>query len=393
MVRTRAQTRQVAAGRAITTPLEDRAPPVPNPDPDDDGPGGPEDDPDPDPFDDPDANEGQDPDDNLLNLTTAINRLAETSEDKEKSKTARDPDPFDGSDPRKLRTFLLQLQLVFNDRQKTFQADHVRVNYALSYLKGPALEWFENDILNEDEDFAPFWRINFPEFRKELRTVFGPQDPVADADAEIEALVMKENHRVNKYIIEFRRHSTQLDWGDSALKRRFYRGLPERIKDELVKYDKPQTLRDLQNLAQNIDRRYWERRDEVARSSNKSGQSKPQDKKPENKAKPSGNSSTPNSGNNPSNSGKSQTPAPTTSSSNNNSGSQQAKKPDLTSKLGKDGKLTAEERQRRFTNNLCLFCGGAGHTAKNCTKSSSSAAKSKARAATTTPAEEESKKS
>ena len=54
---------------------------------------------------------------------------------------------------------------------------------------------------------------------------------------------------------------------------------------------------------------------------------------------------------------------------------------DLSDKLGKDGKLTAAERSRRFANNLCLFCGGLGHTAKECPKSSSSATKAKGRAA------------
>ena len=50
-------------------------------------------------------------------------------------------------------------------------------------------------------------------------------------------------------------------------------------------------------------------------------------------------------------------------------------------KLGKDGKLTQQERQRRFDNNLCMFCGGVGHTAKDCNKATSSAAKAKARSA------------
>ena len=53
----------------------------------------------------------------------------------------------------------------------------------------------------------------------------------------------------------------------------------------------------------------------------------------------------------------------------------------LADKLGKDGKLTKEERQRRYDNNLCMFCGGVGHTAGNCNKASSFAAKAKARAA------------
>ena len=38
-------------------------------------------------------------------------------------------------------------------------------------------------------------------------------------------------------------------------------------------------------------------------------------------------------------------------------------------KLGKDGKLTAQERQRRLDNELCLLCGKSGHMVLNCPKS------------------------
>ena len=58
-------------------------------------------------------------------------------------------------------------------------------------------------------------------------------------------------------------------------------------------------------------------------------------------------------------------------------------KPDLTTKLGKDGKLTAAERKNRFDNKLCMFCGLAGHIAKDCPKSTSRA--SKGRTAAITP--------
>src|SRR5271156_1275880 len=34
--------------------------------------------------------------------------------------------------------------------------------------------------------------------------------------------------------------------------------------------------------------------------------------------------------------------------------------------LGKNGKLTSRERQRRFDYNLCLYCGGSGHMLINC---------------------------
>jgi len=53
-------------------------------------------------------------------------------------------------------------------------------------------------------------------------------------------------------------------------------------------------------------------------------------------------------------------------------------RPDLTNKLGKDGKLTADERKRHLDNNLCMFWGGTGHFTDNCPKKTK---KAKARTA------------
>ena len=68
-----------------------------------------------------------------------------------------------------------------------------------------------------------------------------------------------------------------------------------------------------------------------------------------------------------------------TGSSNTN---QKKPNPDLSSKLGKDSKLTQAEWQHCFKQNLCLFCGKTGHIAKECSKVTSAAAK--ARSASTT---------
>ena len=66
-------------------------------------------------------------------------------------------------------------------------------------------------------------------------------------------------------------------------------------------------------------------------------------------------------------------------SSNTNAGSsntnQKKPNPDLSSKYGKDGKLTQAERQHCFEQNLCLFCSKTGHITKECSKATSSAAK------------------
>ena len=52
----------------------------------------------------------------------------------------REPDTFDGSDPQKLHTFILQCKLNFRDWKDLFEDEAATVNYALSYLKGIALD-------------------------------------------------------------------------------------------------------------------------------------------------------------------------------------------------------------------------------------------------------------
>ena len=52
--------------------------------------------------------------DSLTGLGTAIGNLKSDGSDSSKTKV-KDPEPFDGSDPRKLKTFLVSLSLVFID--------------------------------------------------------------------------------------------------------------------------------------------------------------------------------------------------------------------------------------------------------------------------------------
>ena len=158
-----------------------------------------------------------------------------------------------------------------------------------------------------------------------------------------------------RYIVDFNRLALQVQgYGDGALWHYFYTSLPEWIKDELSWIGKLWMLDGLCVLSQEIDVRYWEHKDELARSSKSQSTSSP---KPSNSR---GNSS--KSGN-------------TTSSASTSSSSKPANKPvsgstwpDLTAKLGKDGKLTANEQKRCLDNNLCMFCGGTRHFANKCHK-------------------------
>ena len=78
-------------------------------------------------------------------LAQAMSKLVDfVTHDKQETPSAkvRDPDPFDGADPKKLRGFLLECKLNFQAWPKAFQTENAKVNYAMSFLKGMALDYF-----------------------------------------------------------------------------------------------------------------------------------------------------------------------------------------------------------------------------------------------------------
>jgi hypothetical protein len=307
-----------------------------NPD-DDDGdgsgqegdlPGGPDDDP-PDnegPGDQPDDSDS-DVQHNLADAITTLARNVHHQGDGSRSKV-REPDPFDGTDPTKLCTFLVQLQLSFNDWPCAFTDDCKKVNFAISYLKGIALAHFENSLLEPDLSNPPAWDDDYDEFVSELKTYFGSPDVVGEAKSKLGNLSMKPTQHISKYLIEFNRHATITGWDNRALWHQFYCGLPAHIKDEVSRIGKPATLSELRTLAQSIDGHYWEREEETRRE--RGGQSaEKKTEKPHNK--------TPSSSNqNPQNKlHKKQSTLRDSSSTTQNS---DKKTSDLGDKLGKDGK-------------------------------------------------------
>jgi len=160
----------------------------------------------------------------------------------------------------------------------------------------------------------------------------------------------------------------------SALRRLFYSGLLDCLKDEIARVGKPLPLHGLWALCQEIDARYWECKDEIARTTKSQSTASPA------KSSDSGGNSS-KSGKEKSKAGNTSSPAAAGSSkTTNNPSSSGSNRPDLTNKLGKDGKLTTDERKRHLDNNLCMFCRGPGHFVDNCPKKTK---KAKARAAAT----------
>ncbi|KIN98461.1 hypothetical protein M404DRAFT_31333, partial [Pisolithus tinctorius Marx 270] len=104
------------------------------------------------------------PEDPLVALARAVHVLAQSSsrtgDSALKTKVCK-PDTFNSSDPKKLREFLIQCELNFQDRPCAFRSDRAKVTFAQSYLKGMALAWFEPDLLNPDNYDCPLWMDDY----------------------------------------------------------------------------------------------------------------------------------------------------------------------------------------------------------------------------------------
>jgi hypothetical protein len=151
--------------------------------------------------------------------------------------------------------------------------------------------------------------------------------------------------------------------------------MPKRIKDEMVHFDNPRTLDELHDLMQKIDQRYWEHQGKITRETRVAPTTKAKSDKsarvaPNNDWRQDQNSGNSNSNMNAQSPGKGKEKE----KPKGNLSQGQPKKPNLTEKLGKDGKLTQQECQCRQDNNLSLFCGQAEHRVHECPRSTAARA-------------------
>jgi len=320
----------------------------------------------------------------------------------------REPDTFDGTSPQALRTFIFQCQVYFNARKDDFSEDSYRVYFAISFLRGAALDYFE-PFINEpdpeadDYDFLDDWNA----FVQKLTNLFGSYSPEDDDEDAIASISFPDNGKATKYFIDFAKYQTRIKWDDQSLRKIVKDAIPTQSLDELrFSHEDTSTFEGFKKAVLKIDNDYWKRKQDEANKQRlvQSLQSRLSKSNPKASAEPKSSSSKQSSNsvpNNSSNSGSSGNSNSSNSNKKSNKGKQKSSNQGSSTSsstsashsqprpehIGPDGKLTATERQRRIDNGLCLICGKTGHMAKDCSKaknkSSGSTQNTKARAAKT----------
>lgn len=233
------------------------------------------------------------------------------------------PDKYDGGSGGS-RSFLTHCEIQFELQPSAFPTERAKVAYTLASLSGRAKRWATAEWARQADCCT-----TFPKFSAALKLIFDPANPENETTPAI--LNLSQGPRsVTDYIIEFRIAAADSGWNEKALVDGFYRGLSERMKDALVSHRRPQTLQALMDLVTEIDLRFRDRQHDRSRA--RGGEREPP---------------------------RTVSPPPR--------GAQTTPPPDLAEpmQLGRS-RLSPEERERRFRENLCLYCGRAGHRVNVC---------------------------
>lgn len=257
---------------------------------------------------------------------------------------AREPDRFTGKDPKKVSTFILQCIIFFQNDIDAYPNERIKINTAISYFEGLALDWVSPLILLRP---TPAILTDWVSFTRGLTEMFGDRHVAVHAARYIDKLTMKDNQRAQRYIIEFAQHAPLTGYNEVALSNAFYNGLPDRLKDRICEVGRPTEFTALRALALNLDDRYWERQSELGSSSKTTTGSPPSNR--DTTTKPQS-SSTTSSQSKP--------------ASSNKPANDKPKIPG--NQVTTSGKLTEEEKQRRRDRNLCMYCGSDAHLRPAC---------------------------
>uniref|UniRef100_A0A1A8RC02 CCHC-type domain-containing protein n=1 Tax=Nothobranchius rachovii TaxID=451742 RepID=A0A1A8RC02_9TELE len=219
------------------------------------------------------------------------------------------PEKWDGThgSPEGL---LATLAMTFECQPHRYATPRSRVAMLVSLLTGRAQEWAaamynkKSEVCNDYEMFV-----------NELRRVFVP--PSGETSTETQLLQLRQgNQTVAQYTSRFRTKAAKLRWGDDALKAIYLEGLSSRIRDGMIGRETPGTLDEAADLALQMDLRLFTRR-----------------------------------------------PAePAAAATNDRSRSANP----LTDEPMQLGHLNPEERERRYKEGLCAYCGAPGHRRFSC---------------------------
>ncbi|SGY78585.1 BQ5605_C008g04896 [Microbotryum silenes-dioicae] len=273
-----------------------------------------------------------------LNVTAPAN----TTITPVKSQLAK-PDKYDGKKKVKFKTFITQIKFYIFGNPSSFPTDESKIAFIISHLTGDAFQHFEHAI-NAKDDSKPEWLTNYQKFLDQAELVLGDPDYRNNLTRQLMSLV--QSGPASVYASKFTQISSQLDWNQAALIAHFHKGLKLDLQAQLELHDDPQDLQSLIELAIKVDNKLHLARHRTNASTQfrqtnwqySHSVNSPLRTSPVSQLQ--ANASTANTSG----------PAPM----------------DLDATRSRRGPLSEEEKLRRRTNRLCMWCASDQHLRAQC---------------------------
>jgi hypothetical protein len=165
-----------------------------------------------------------------------------------------------------IKSFRLQCKLYWEMNPDKFSNNQRnRLLFAMSYLRGKALEWIQphmEDFIDHPSGAGVSARTlellnNDAAFFKAIKETFDVGNDTLEADRDLRAL--RQRASAAAYRAEFSILAAKVGWNDDALASQFYRGLKEQVRVEItMRHERPSTLKGMADLAIEIDSRIFE---------------------------------------------------------------------------------------------------------------------------------------
>lgn len=161
------------------------------------------------------------------------------------SQVSFDPGFFGGSKGQELSSWLVKLQLVFDQNGNKFNTDKSKITYAITKMTGFPMASLTPDLelsMELPEAERPVYLTSWASFKDHLKSLFG--DPNRKKAAEMKLRSLRQGRRsVNEYTAEFWPLARILGWDESALVSQYRLGLKREILDLMgIQFEQPETV-------------------------------------------------------------------------------------------------------------------------------------------------------
>jgi len=191
----------------------------------------------------------------LLALTNQANNPP-----KKKNRGIKEPDSFSGGNPDELRAFIFQCQIYFRACKGEFREDSEKIFFAISYLRGIALDYFKSFINETDPSQSFDFLEEWPAFVQKLSNLFGSYSSEDDNKDAIVAIPFPVEDKAVNYFIQFAKYQNHIRWDDCSLCKVVKDAFPSCIHDKLCFcHEDISTFEGLKRAVLRVDNNYWKR--------------------------------------------------------------------------------------------------------------------------------------